>query len=429
MAMLRDLIYEFILCLLAFIMLPRILYQHFFQGKYRNSFLQRFGLKIPSINKEGRPLVWIHAVSLGETKAVAALGKLIKKQLNNPIIIVSSITETGHNEARRSLPFADFYIYLPLDFTWIIKPIVRRLSPDLVILTETDFWYNFLKSAKECKADIVVVNGKMSIRSLQRFQMLPWFSTELFASVDHFCVQNKAYAERFAQMGVPVSKITVTGNLKFDDESPKFTETELKEWKERLGIKQNNKVLVIGSTHDPEEKLLMNVLENIWLQFPNLKVILVPRHPERFNEVATLLRSFNISFIRFTDINRKTGEEKVILVDAMGILKSCYQLADMAIIGGSYTLKVGGHNIIEPCWYGVPVIFGPHMQTQPELVKLVKDYQAGLQVEEKELTQTLLTCLQDPAKCTSLGQGGLELMADMKGSTVRTWNSISLITH
>lgn len=422
--MLFAFIYEIILWFLAFIALPKMLYQCIKHKKYRNSFALRCGYHFPKIVKGDRKLVWIHAVSVGETKAVAGLAKIIKKELTNCLVIVSNTTETGHAEAQRSISEADYHVYLPLDFSWAINPIVKEVKPDLVILCESDFWFNFLKASKGCEAKVAVVNGKLSARSTQRFQVMRSFAQRLFSYVDIFCVQSSQYQTRFRDIGIDPHKILVTGNMKFDENYSELTVNEKIIYKQLLGIRENDQVLVLGSTHDPEENLLLDVLEIVWKQIPNLKVLLVPRHPERFDEVTHLLQKKRVSFLRYSSIALKTGHEKVILIDAMGILQICYQLADIALVGGSYTERVGGHNIIEPCRYGIPLIFGPYMHGQPELVALVKEYQAGLQVPLTELAEVLIVYLNSPSKRQALGQAGKRLMNETCGATAKTWEAL-----
>lgn len=422
--MLFGIFYEIALWILALTAIPKMLYQRIVYGKYRNSLSKRFGFGFPDIKHAGRPLIWIHAVSVGETKAVAALAKKLKNGQDNPIIVVSSASETGHAEAQRSMPFADHFVYLPFDLYAIINPIIKRAKPSLVILVESDFWFNFLKSSKAQGAKIVVVNGKVSERSMERFQKFSFFTNQLFGLVDLMCVQNQIYFDRFRKMNVPAEKMLITGNMKFDESYPKLTESELSAWRKQLGITPEDFILVAGSTHNPEEKLLIETLQKLWETFPNLKTFIVPRHPERFQEVAALLSKEKISYIRFSELNSSTGREKVVLMDAMGQLRKCYQLADLALVGGSYTDKVGGHNIIEPCWYGVPVVFGPHMHSQPELVDLVGRYQAGLQITSGELPGTLLQLLQSKQQRSKLGAGGEKLVSEMKGATDRTLQAI-----
>lgn len=412
--------YEIVLWVIALLTFPKMIYQFFRYKKYQDSFWARLGWDRISIKKTCYPCIWIHAVSVGETKAVSSLAHELKRMYPQAYFVISSTTETGQAEAKRSLPFANSYIYLPFDFRWIISPLVNKIAPNLLILCESDFWYNFLHCAKKCGATLALVNGKMSARSTARFQKLPFFSKRLLNVFDILCLQNSLYLERFIKAGVQPEKISITGNLKLDEEYPRLTASEMDDWKKRLGIADHQLVLAIGSTHYPEEKLLLEILKKIWKVQPNLKVFLVPRHPERFQEVAELLEKDKITFSRFTTLKQVTGHEQVILIDTMGMLRTCYQLADIALVGGSYTPKVGGHNILEPCWYGKPVLFGPHMHGQLELVHLINHYVAGLQVDQMNLEQILLKWLNNSKERDEIGQQGQRLIHDLGGATHRT---------
>ncbi len=410
-------LYEIGLFLFFCISFPKALYQRLVLGKYRGTFLLRFGIGFPKIEKKGRPLVWIHAVSLGETKAVVPLAKQIYESLENPLIVISSVTETGHAEAKKSIPFAAHHVYLPIDFRFIIGPIMRRIAPDLVLLTETDFWLNFLKSAKKAGAKIVVVNGKLSERSARRYQRLAFITKPLWQLIDLFCVQSNSYKERFESAGVPSDRLYVTGNLKLDSSSSHLKGELLDVWRQKFRIMPDHPVLVVGSTHAPEEKIFLDVLPELWCRYPHLKVLLIPRHPERFDSVAELCAQASIPFSRYSQNNIS---EKLVLVDEMGILQKCYQLADVAFVGGSFTEKVGGHNILEPCAFGVPVLFGPHMHAQPDLVKLVMEYQAGVQTDSFHLVPALSELLANSEQRLDFGQAGIKLMNETRGATMRT---------
>lgn len=416
-------LYECCLWILAVCALPKFLFQMIFKGKYRKSFLKRLGVGFPVINKGKRPLIWVHAVSLGETKAVSALVKKIKTEFDHPLIVFSTTTETGYVEACRTIG-ADYHVYLPFDFGWVVNPIMEQTAPDLLILCESDFWYNLLKSAKKNGAKIALVNGKLSTRSMERFRKVQFFTTRMFSFIDLFCVQSQLYAKRFEAIGVPSEKIAITGNIKFDGDYAKLPSQQLDAWRVELGIKPKDPVLVVGSCHSPEEVQLLDVLEHVWKAFPDLKVLFVPRHPERFNEVAAIFQKHSITFRRLSQKGQEHSPTPVILIDAMGLLRKCYQLADIAIVAGSYTVKVGGHNVLEPSWYGVPVIFGPHMESQPDLVDLMKEYGAGIQVNMEDLQSELIGLLLDGQKRKTLGEAGLRLSSDVHGATGKTCSLI-----
>lgn len=415
-----SVLYEVALWIVALVSIPKLVYNYICLKKYRNSLLERLGFKKHHFKKREDPVIWFHAVSIGETKAIASLARQVKQLMPHCSIFVTSTSETGHAEAKRSLPFADHHFYMPFDFYYVVSRMVKEISPQMVVLSESDFWYNFLNVAKKQGAAIVLVNGKISERSARRFKWVPFFSKRMFGLFDLFCMQNEPYQERLIEVGAPTDKMVVTGNLKFDDEYPQLSPEEITQWKQKLGIGLDQFVITVGSSHNPEEQLIIATLQEISRSLPHIKIILVPRHPERFKLVEGLLEKANLQWVSFSDIACRTGEEQVILIDAMGMLRMCYQLSDVAIVGGSFTDKVGGHNILEPCWYGKPVLFGPHMFTQAELVGLINHYKAGIQVSEGELAPTLLKLLQNSATREALGTKGLQLIKDLKGSTERT---------
>lgn len=409
-------IYDSLLLLLGLVALPKLLL-----GRRRANIRQRLGMDFPKVIKGEGPIIWVHAVSVGEVKAVARLSQRLKREKGGTLII-STVTETGHAEAKRSIPNADHYVYLPIDFSWIIRPIIRRVKPELVILCESDFWFNFLYSAKEVGARVVLVNGKMSERSLKRYKWFSFFTRRLFSMIDLFCLQAKPYAKRFEELGIPKDKIVVTGNLKLEGDNPKMSGQEAEAFQKKLGIKAGDLTLVIGSSHAPEEEELLNILEPLWADFPQLKVILVPRHPERFDTVAEILEKRKIPFSRYSEKGDAVG--RVVLIDAMGVLRQCYQIADIALVAGSYTPKVGGHNILEPCSDGVPVIYGPEMSSQPDLVRIIQEYKAGQQVSLSELKQVLHQWLSTPELRKKIGAQGLRLTHEIQGATEATLKAL-----
>lgn len=401
-------------------LMPRILYQRWVKGKYQGNLLQRLGVRFPQIEKKKRKLVWLHAVSLGETKAIAALAKKMKEELRDPLIIVSSVTETGHAEAKKSMSFAESHVYLPFDLSWIIRPIIRRLSPDLMLLSETDFWVNFLRAGKESGAKIALVNGKLSERSMRRYERFPFAGGKIWPQIDCFCVQSETYKQRFERVGVDPKRMVVTGNIKQDRAVLPLDEEEKGRWRRKFGIEEGDLVLVVASTHDPEERMVLSAMREVWGVCPRVKVLLAPRHPERFDEVGELLKREGVAYQKYTAL--ENPKEKVILVDRMGLLDSCFQIADLALIGGSFIERVGGHNILEPCAYGTPVLFGPYMHAQPDMTALIREYGAGRQITAQGMAGEIARLLVNPEK--GMGKAGLKLMADSRGATERTFSAI-----
>lgn len=412
--------YNLGLFFLAIFTLPKLLWQWCMHGKYRQSLKARFGISLPSFTpKKGQDVIWIHAVSMGETRAVIPLYRKMRAAYPNSAILISTTTETGQAEAKRSMPEASAHFFLPLDFSWAIRRVMQQLQPTRLILCESDFWYHLLKIAKERGVRTDLINGKVSERSCQRFQKFAFFTRKLFANCDLFCVQSERYRDRFLSMGIPNEKIHVTGNLKFDSPAKKMEISESAAFKASLGITPNDQVLVVGSSHAPEEDWILSAVNSVWKKIPHLKVILVPRHPERFNEVAHLIEQKGIAFHRLSE--KKKGNERLILIDAMGKLNPCYQIADIAIVGGSYTSHIGGHNIFEPIVFSVPVLFGPHMHRQPDLEEIVLTSASGKQVNIEQLPETLIEILEKPDIRLRYTEACHRLVQSIHGATERTF--------
>lgn len=416
-----SIFYDLILFVLAILALPKLLWQWFVLGKYRESLRERLGITLPSFfPQKGQRVIWIHAVSMGETRAVIPLFHMIRRAYEDAAIVISTTTETGNAEAKRSMPEADAHFFLPLDFSWIIRKLFNRIRPSTLIMCESDFWYHLLSIAKKRNVNVTLVNGKVSERSCNRFQKFPFFTRRIFSNFDTLCVQSELYRNRFISMGVPPEKLFVTGNLKFDAPVKKMDAAQLQIFRNTLRIAPTDRVLVIGSTHAKEEDGLLSVTSSVWERIPNLKVFLVPRHPERFNEVFQLIKERGFQCSRYSDMN----DEKLVLIDTMGLLNQCYQIADVAIVGGSFVSHVGGHNIYEPVHLGVPVLFGPHMHSQPELKELILSAHAGRELAIDELPNALIEILDSPQVHSQYANACERLSRSMQGASERTFEHI-----
>lgn len=419
-------LYNVALLLLGGIALPKILWQWIVVGKYRRSISQRLGRSLPKIPSE-QQVMWIHAVSLGEMRAALPFIHLLKEEFPQAAIVISSTTETGLAEAERSMPQAAAHFFLPLDFSWIMRRVMRQLHPHILVLCESDFWYHLISYARAQGTSVLLINGKISETSARRFGMFPSFSRKIFSHFDHLCVQNHRFYKRFVDIGIQQDRLSITGNLKFDCSPKLFTSAEQKKWKEELGIQEADRVVVIGSSHSPEEEWILTELDAVWKVLPSLKVLLVPRHPERFKEVAAQVKKRGLSSCNYSNRQVKTGQEKVILIDTMGILTHCYQIAEIAIVAGSFVPSVGGHNLFESIAVGVPVLFGPHMDHQLDLREAALHTGAGQQVTREQLAKVLIDLLQDREKLLQARQGCCRLTQQLRGAVSRTF--LALRSH
>ncbi|MFV0340840.1 MAG: 3-deoxy-D-manno-octulosonic acid transferase [Parachlamydiaceae bacterium] len=411
--------YELALYTIGLCAIPKLFYERIRYGKYKNFFQKRTGIAFKGIERGSKPLIWIHTVSVGETRAIAPLAKKLYDSPLKPDILITNITDTGHEEAKRSLPFAFCHRLMPLDFSWIIRPIVRKLRPDIVILCETDFWFNFLDESKKNGAKIFLTNGKMSEKSFNRFKLFPKFSRRLLSFFDEAYVQSEEYAQRFEELGLPKERITVAGNIKLDTVVPKEDPEFLKDF---IG---SAPLLVAGSTHRGEEEIILKTYKKLKQDHPQLKLVIVPRHPERFDDVAALIQSNGLSMMRYS--SNQDPSAQVCLVDKMGLLNFCYAKAKIAIVCGSFVPGIGGHNIFEPAYYKKPLLFGPYMHNQNDFVALLASKKAGIQTSSDQLIDEVDRLLKSPQECAERGENAFSILHNSQGATQKTYES--LISH
>lgn len=412
-------LYNVVIIILALCYVPRYLVSK----RRRKLFLSRMGLRLPQKLTEPKKLIWLHAISLGEMRSSKYLILKLREKFPDALIYISAVTETGFEEAK-TIPGIDHVFIMPFDFPWNMSRLFKRLRPHSLILIETDFWFNLAKSAKKYGANLLLVSAKISKRSTRRFQYVSDFTRKLFSFFDVICVQNTAYKRRFEEIGVDPKKIVITGNLKYDQETPLLKAKELKSWKEKLGLFKEDSIITIASTHAPEEKKIIREMKKIWETDLSLKILLAPRHPERFVHVANTLRSEKVPFIELSKIDQKNHTEKVILVDRMGFLPICYQVSDFAIMGGSYTPKVGGHNILEPNFYSLPVFFGPFMHTQADLKEMVLYAKSGEHLQLNDYAEFIIPFLTDLDKKKEMGTNAKALIKTLKGRLNVTLDTI-----
>jgi len=407
-SILFRLVYECSLIGYGAIQLPSLLF------KRRSTLANRFAFRLPKI-REGGFRVWIHAVSVGEVRAALPLVEKLYAHYSDMRLILSTGTATGLAEAERLFPQADARFILPFDLAMLIRPVVARYAPDLVLLVETDFWFNFLDAAKRGGARIALVNGKISERSAKRHSML---SRRLFDLIDCYCLQDSVYLERFDQLGIDDKRLFVTGNIKLDQQLEPMSSEELEQFREELKIPKGARVVVIGSSHDPEERKLLEQLLPLMKARPDLRLIVVPRHPERFDEADQLCQRTGLLVGRYSRKEKLTGEERIVLIDAMGKLLKCYQLAHLALVAGSWTQKVGGHNVLEPTHFCVPALFGPHMASQPTLERIALESGAGEKVAIDRVAERVSALLDDRESMVAAAR---ELRDAMGGATEETF--------
>ena len=416
------LIYTALLAAGLLVSLPYWLMQRLRHGKYRAGLGERLGRIAQRLAAQpARPAIWIHAVSVGEVLAVNELATELTKRFPQHRVVVSTTTDTGQRLARTRFG-AENVFYFPLDFAFAIRPYLRLLQPELVVIAETEFWPNFVRLAHASGARIAVVNARISDRSLSGYRRFRYFLARVLQNVDIFLTQTSEDATRLEEIGAPAERIHVTGNLKFDVPAPTAPPI-IASLRGAFQQASTGPVIVCGSTVDGEEPILLQAFVNILASHPRAVMILAPRHPERFGEVAKLLEQLGIRFSRRSLWSGDPIDGGVFLIDTIGELAALYALADIAFVGGSLVPR-GGHNIIEPALHCVPIVVGNHTENFRDIVSLFRGRDAVRVVGPAELPLVLMELISNPDERAELGRRAAETIRAQMGATERTMQAL-----
>ena len=408
--------------------LPFWLYQIVRHGKYRRGLSERLGgvparLLATSAGSPSQPVIWVHAVSVGEVLAVSGLIEQMRRCFPGRKVLVTTTTDTGQELAGKRFG-AENVFYFPMDFAFAIRPYLRALRPEIVVLAETEFWPNFLRLAHAGGARIAVVNARISDRSRPNYLRFRWALRRMLKQVDLFLAQTPEDSVRLQLIGADAERVQVTGNLKFDM-NPGSPPAIVESLRRALAAEGAGPVLVCGSTVDDEEALLLKAFENLRVAHARAVMILAPRHPERFDEVAALLQSLQIRSYRRSAWAGEALAGGVLLMDTIGELSAVYELADVAFVGGSLVPR-GGHNIIEPAQYGVAIVVGNHTENFRDIVALFQSRNAVRVVGMAELPLVLMELLANDAERRALGTRAQETLRSQMGATSRTLRPCSI---
>jgi 3-deoxy-D-manno-octulosonic-acid transferase len=412
------LLYSALLAIGLLLALPYWIWEMMRHGKYRTAFRERFG-KLPKHLTEvsARPAIWIHAVSVGEVLAISGLVGELRQAFPQFRLVISTTTDAGQKLARARFGEENVF-YFPLDFSFAVRPYLRALKPKLIVLAETEFWPNFLRLSHRSGSRVAVVNARISNRSLPGYRRFQWALRRILRHVDLFLAQTEEDASRLRAIGARPDRVRVSGNLKFDVSLPAPAPIvfSLREAFQREGA---GPVIVCGSTVEGEEQLLLAAFQTVLASHPRAVMILAPRHPERFGEVAGLLEQLKIPFWRRSSWKDGTLAGGVLLVDSIGELATLYSLGDLAFVGGSLVPR-GGHNIIEPAQYGIPIVVGNHTENFRDIVELFQRHRAVRVADTTTLSQVWTELLANDAERRALGQRGAESLKTQTGATQRT---------
>lgn len=391
-------------------------------GKRRRNVLDRLGLRRARIPvPAGKRRIWIHAVSVGETLSAVPLVRALRNRLPETEILFSTVTMTGQEVARKSLGEAtDGIFFFPFDLPGTCSMFLDRVRPDLLAILETEIWPNLLAECAKREIPAVLLNGRISGRSMRGYARFRSFVSGVLGCLDRIAVQTGEDAERVCALGVDSSRVRVTGNMKFDLSAPTVRGSE---FFDRLqGARaRGDSWFVAGSTHEGEEEAVLQALARARAVNGSIRLLIAPRHPERFTAVEERCRKSGWEVARRTGVSsgKDLPDTPVILLDTVGELTAAYSAADIAFVGGSLVPK-GGHNILEPALFGIPTIVGPHMENFREISEIFTRGNAVISVNNGEaLAGALVRWAADPAPFRATGDRAKRLLDDFRGATER----------
>jgi 3-deoxy-D-manno-octulosonic-acid transferase len=415
-------LYSALLAFFLLLTLPYWLLQMMRHGKYRAGLRQRFGAVPPALaSRSEKRAIWVHAVSVGEVVASSGVIEALERKFPSHRVLISTTTSTGQKLAAQRFG-AENVFYFPLDFAFAIRPYLETLRPELVVIAETEFWPNFLRLAKRSGARIAVINCRISDRSLPGYKRLRFWLPRLLekslGNVTLFLAQTEEDRRRLVEIGAAETKVAVVGNLKFDV-APPPSPGIVKSLGESFSHSGAGPILVCGSTLEDEEGSLLSAFRNILVNHPKAVMILAPRHPERFSEVAELVEKLGFRLSRRSLWSGETLAGGVFLVDSIGELAALYSLATVAFVGGSLVPR-GGHNILEPALYGVSIVTGNHYENFRDVVNFFASRKAVRIVGLAELPLVFIELIENADERAALGRNALAALESQRGATART---------
>jgi len=424
---LLNLIYLSLLLLLSPVILWRVL-RH---GRYRRGLPEKLLGRI-SLPDDPRPVAWFHAVSVGEViQLQKVVDDYLKQNGEQRRILITTSTDTGFDLAQQRFPDCQVS-WFPLDFSWAVSGALDRIQPDFVVLMELELWPGFLTACFRRHIPVAVVNARLSERSFRRYRLVRRWMLPVLGRLQLVAAQSPASAQRLQTLGVREEVLHVTGSVKFDGVQTSRENAATIALRKSLAIPAEARVLVCGSTQDPEEKLGIDAWQVLRRDFPDLYLILVPRHRERFDQVATTVTEAGHPLLRKSqagsECNVATGPETIRLLDTIGELGACWGLADFAFVGGSFGNR-GGQNMIEPAAYGAAVMFGPNTRNFRDVVRILQEAEACIELQnEGQLLTTLQNLMQQPEQADSLGRMASAAVIRQQGATNRTTDLLLTLT-
>ena len=423
--------------LLLFTVSPLVVYRRIAQGKYRGGWREKLFGRLARQHPE-RPCLWFHAVSVGEVLQLQQVLDETAARFPEAELLITTTTDTGFDVAKAKYP-QHTVSYFPLDFSWAVHRALTAIRPSLVVLVELELWPNFIFAVRQRGIPLALINGRIGAKSFRGYSRGKPLLRRVLSCFDVLAVQNETFAERLRALGAPAERVTVTGNIKFDRVESNRDNPRTDELRRAFGLAPHEQVFIAGSTQEPEETYALDTWSALRREFPNLRLVLVPRHKERFEAVANLVLQRGLPLIRRSHVGQVSNLPEqfgtmdgqvgnlphVLLLDTLGELAACWGLANIAFVGGSLTNR-GGQNMLEPGGFGAAVLFGPNTWNFRDVTEALLSLQAARVVTgPAELTEAVHTLLLNPQEARRMGQAAREFVTSQRGATRRTVELLS----
>lgn len=420
-------IIRFIYTLLFYLALPILVLRLFWRSlkipAYRKRISERFGC-LPSSMKISEGGIWIHAVSLGEVNAAKLLIPHLQKQFPQKKIMVTTTTVTGSLRVQELLELNLNHVYLPYDIPYFIRKFIKQVKPSLLIIMETELWPNLIHNVYENKIPIVIANARLSEQSAKRYAKLKLLMRAMLICINKIAAQTEIEKERYIKLGALQDNIIVTGNIKFDSPLPQ----DLNKKRQAIeALVPHRTIWIAASTHEGEEELILKVHQRILEIYPDILLILVPRHPERFTKVEKLIQNYQLTYVKRSQNSMCTPETVVFLGDTMGELMAYYSVADIVFVGGSL-MPIGGHNFLEPALLKKPILTGPHTFNFTEIANLLLKAKGLIQIKPSdELAEKIIELLNNPQLRKRLSEHAFACLEQNRGALKKLLHIIETI--
>lgn len=426
----KYVLYDILLHITVVALSPYFLFKMVTARKYMEGIRERFGFfdagKLDTL--KGGPVIWVHAVSVGETKAVIPVLKLLRERHPGLKVLFSTVTATGNRTAASDgKGLLDSLIYFPFDISWVIRRVLRQTGPSVFITVEKELWPNLFRHLKASSVPVIVANGTISERSSGRYSRLSFMFRPLFESISFFLARTRDDLERAVSCGVSRDRAAFCGNLKFDLKASVVDPARIASLKSSLGITDTDTVIVAGSTHQGEEEIVLRAYSEC-ASSGALKLIIAPRHPERFAEVEALLKKRSLRYSK-RSIGMGGGGEgggtgkdtgSVVLLDTVGELMTVYSFSTVALVCGSLVPGIGGHNLLEPAYFSKPVVYGTHLTTYLGMAEMLEAAGGGVRAADGELGAVLKRLLGDATSRKTMGANAKRVVEENRGAAART---------